>query len=88
MKFIALLSLFLMCLVLSNTGLSLCTNLNTIFVGVAALYECEKYMEGVYRGPCREHCKAFCHDHFNGAGECYQHRCLCRYYSRTPCDSS
>ncbi|MCL7042523.1 hypothetical protein MKW94_007409 [Papaver nudicaule] len=76
MKFIALLSLFLMCLVLSNSG-------------AASAYECKKSIytgKPGYSGPCQPHCQKFCKKEYNGSGECpAEHTCVCKYHSATPC---
>ncbi|KAI3941435.1 hypothetical protein MKW92_025186 [Papaver armeniacum] len=73
MKFTDLLLLFLMCLVLSNSG-------------VASAYECDRVMSGIFRGPCQPHCSQFCESYYQGTGECYEgHSCMCSYHSSTPC---
>ncbi|MCL7048401.1 hypothetical protein MKW94_013436 [Papaver nudicaule] len=73
MKFTVLLSLFLMCLVLSNN---------------ASAYWCDKNMTGTpFRGPCQPHCQYFCNlYYYQGTGTCLdQHICSCYYHSYTPC---
>ncbi|KAI3848623.1 hypothetical protein MKX03_010333 [Papaver bracteatum] len=84
MKFTALLSLFLMCFVLSNGVVIL--KIYITFVGMASAYECDKAMSGIFRGPCQPHCSQFCKSYYQGTGECYDgHSCMCSYHSSTPC---
>ncbi|MCL7045927.1 hypothetical protein MKW94_010323 [Papaver nudicaule] len=57
MKFIALISIFLACLSLSNS----------VIVGAAPTCQCKKEMTGVFIGPCKTHCKQFCLRNYNGS---------------------
>ncbi|KAI3981117.1 hypothetical protein MKX01_032257 [Papaver californicum] len=79
MKLIVLISVILMCLLLSNR----------VFVGAAPAYQCKKEMTGIFRGPCKTHCEQFCLRNYNGIGECNEqlHKCVCTYSSPIHCDS-
>ncbi|RZC64648.1 hypothetical protein C5167_008335 [Papaver somniferum] len=83
MKFTALISLLLLCLVLSNTG-------------IVAAYWCEKalapgdlkgsYERRLLKGPCpRRLCSEICYYHYLSGGKCYGNQCKCSVFSKTPC---
>ncbi|KAI3906775.1 hypothetical protein MKW92_040095 [Papaver armeniacum] len=73
MKFAALISLLVLCLMVSNTG-------------VVSAYTCEKAVaNGSFKGPCQQNCGRFCYLKYLGGGKCNGNQCKCSYVSKAPC---